>query len=259
MAKNSELIRLHNAEWLQKQKIAGEIAASVVQRFVHAVVPGITLKALEKMAADYIISAGAIPAFQGYRGFPGAVCISVNTTMVHGIPDDYSIKSGDVVTMDVGVNYENVIADTAFTCICGEADPIYYKLLQTCQKSLNNAIQAMAVGKRLGVIGHAIRSTVKNTGFGNIIKYGGHGLDYGQLHTEPFVCNNATPAEGIRIVPGLAIAIEPMLTIDGDISTTVMEDNWSVKTKGISCHFEHSVTVDEDGKIYIITENGMEA
>jgi methionyl aminopeptidase len=208
---------------------------------------------LNQFAEDFIISSKGIPTFKNYKGFPSGVCISVNKHLVHGIPTDYKLISGDVVSFDLGVTIEGAIADTAITCIYGEPkSEVHVQLLKATEESLMRGINAIAVGKRLGCIGQAISKCAKQHGFGLITQYGGHGLDWDIPHAPPFVSNKSTAEEGIHIQPGLGIAIEPMLVI-GSTETKTLADGWTVVTDGIGAHFEHSVFVHED-RVEIITD-----
>jgi methionyl aminopeptidase len=257
-----DLIILHGDQWLRRQQRAGTVVSEVLRTFANHVKQHpekLTLKELEQEAADIIAREGCTPTFKGYRGFPGAVCISVNEELVHGIPSDRELQEGDLITMDVGVTFEGAIGDAAFTCVYGERrDSSHVELLTACQTALQKAVQSVQLGKRIGTIGHVISKEARAKCYGVIVKYGGHGLGYDKPHAKPFVANQATPAQGVRIQPGMAIAIEPMFVM-GSPATTVKEDGWTVVTEGIGCHFEHSVTIGPDGQRHCITEHGMNA
>jgi len=249
------LIKLKNQNWLEKQRIAGRIAAETLVK-LQGFVEGRTfhsMKALNEVAEHYITQAGGTPTFKGYKGFPAGVCISINKHLVHGIPDDTVLNDGDVVSFDLGVTYEGAIADTALTCIFGTPkSQRHVELVKATEESLMKGIEAVAAGKRLGCIGHAIYKYARGKGFGVIDNYGGHGLDWDIPHAAPFVSNKANPEEGIRIQPGLAIAIEPMLVL-GSTNTHTLADGWTVATEDIGAHFEHSIYVHED-HVEIITD-----
>lgn len=248
-------ILLKDERWLTYQRMAGKIAAKTLVLLQKQVEEKTTSSMLElnEMAEKFIADAGGSPTFKGYKGFPAGVCISVNKQLVHGIPTDYRLQEGDLVSFDLGVTIEGAIADTAITCIYGAPKSSQHvKLVQATEASLMKGIQAIQVGKRLGVIGHAISRSAKGDGFGLITNYGGHGLDWNTPHASPFVENKSEPDRGIRIQPGLSIAIEPMLVI-GQPSTRTLEDNWTVVTPDIGAHFEHSVFVHED-RVEIITD-----
>lgn len=249
------IIKLKNQDWLEKQRVAGKIAARALTELEKLVAEKTTYSLLElnHFAESLIVNAGGTCTFKGYKGFPAGVCISVNKHLVHGIPTDYKLQDGDVISFDLGVTYEGAIADTAITCIYGPAkSELHTKLVKATEESLMRGIDAVAVGKRLGSIGSAISKCAKQHSFGLIAQYGGHGLDWNTPHAAPFVSNKGSPDEGIRIQPGLAIAIEPMLVI-GSTETKTLDDGWTVVTDNIGAHFEHSIFVHED-HVEIITD-----
>jgi methionyl aminopeptidase len=246
-----QFIKLKDDEYFDRLKLSGMVVAKCLKRFkdlVDAETPNLNLLDIEKQCADIIFNHGCIPTFYGYKGFPGKVCLSVNKALVHGIPKDYVLKSGDIVTLDLGAHTEcGVIADAAVSAIYGEPkDRRHPEMLKYCKDSLRKGIDAIEVGKQLGCIGNAINYHVKSSGYKLIVDYGGHGIDRYKPHAQPFVLNKARKNEGIRIQPGLSIAIEPMLAI-GSNKTQKLGDGWTVVTKDMGCHFEHSVFVKEDG------------
>jgi len=251
----NSLVRLKDKDWLEKQRVAGRIAAETLL-LLEGFVKGRTfhsLLALNEVAEHYITKNGGTATFKGYKGFPAGVCISVNKEMVHGIPKDIVLDDGDIVSFDLGVTYQGAIADTAITCIFGTPkSERHVTLVKATEESLMKGIEAIQVGSRLGVIGQAISKHAKTYGFGVINNYGGHGLDWDVPHAPPFVENKSDETRGIRIQPGLAIAIEPMLVL-GSTSTTTLSDGWTVVTPDLSAHFEHSVYVHED-HVEIITD-----
>lgn len=245
---NSGFFKLKDSLWLDRQRVAGKVASQTLQLLSGLVKDKTKLSMLElnALAENYIIENKCTPTFKNYHGFPAGVCISVNEQLVHGIPTDYVLQEGDVVSFDLGATFEGAIADTALTVIYGEPKkPEHAKIIAACEDSLMKGIAAVAVGKRIGSIGYAIHKTAKGHGFNVINNYGGHGLDYDTPHAGPFVANRASPEEGIRIQPGLAIAIEPMLVF-GSTDSHVDKDGWTVIGKGISSHHEHSIFVDND-------------
>lgn len=251
----NSLVRLKDKNWLDKQRVAGRIAAETL-KLLEDLVKNKTshsLIELNQIAEDFIAKNNGVPTFKGYKGFPAGVCISVNKELVHGIPKDYTLVDGDIVSFDLGVTIEGAIADTAITCIFGEPKSEKLNLLiKATEESLMAGINAIQVGKRLGVIGQAISKCAKNYGFNLINNYGGHGLDWNVPHAPPFVENKSDETKGIRIQPGLAIAIEPMFVL-GSTVTTTLNDGWTVVTPDLSAHFEHSVFVHED-HVEIITD-----
>lgn len=248
-------IKLKNQDWLEKQRIAGRIAANALINLQTQVENKTTRSLIElnESAEKLIAEAGGIPTFKGYKGFPAGVCISVNRQLVHGIPTDYKLRDGDLVSFDLGVTIEGAIADTAITCIYGQPkSEKHVTLVKATEESLMRGIEAIAVGKQLGVIGNAISRCAKNYGLSVITKYGGHGLDWDHPHAPPFVENKSESNVGPRIQVGLSIAIEPML-LTGSTDTHVSDDGWTVMTNEIGAHFEHSIYVHED-RVEIITD-----
>jgi methionyl aminopeptidase len=252
----NNFVRLKNTDWLEKQRVAGRIAAEallLLQSRLFLASVGPTLTKLNQAAEDYIHSKGGVCTFKGYKGFPAGVCISVNKQVVHGIPTDYRLQNGDIVSFDLGVTIEGAIADTAITCIYGEPhSERHTQMIKTTEEALMKGIEAIKVGERLGVIGQAIYKHAHSQGFSVINNYGGHGLDWNIPHASPFVENKSDPSRGIHIQPGLAIAIEPMLTL-GSVTTKTLDDGWTVVTPDLSAHFEHSIFVHED-HVEIITD-----
>lgn len=252
---NTGFFLLKGQDWLDKQRIAGKIAAQTLILLENEVKNRTTKSTLElnNIAEEFIIKSGGLPTFKGYKGFPSGVCISINKELVHGIPKDIHFKDGDVVSFDLGVTIEGAIADTALTCIYGTPkSELHLKLIKATDDALMKGISAISVGKQLGCIGNAISKSVKGDGFAIVNNYGGHGLGWNNPHTAPFVANKANINEGIRIQPGLSIAIEPMAVINSAF-TKVLDDGWTVVTNDIGSHAEHSIYVHEN-HVEILTD-----
>jgi methionyl aminopeptidase len=258
-----KILRLKDQEWLMIQKKAGRAVSHALRSCVDAVrnKSKITPKDLERIAAEHIDihgPNGCIPTFLGYRNFPAMICVSVNNALVHGVPDDRELQDGDVITFDMGATLNGVIADAAYTCVRGDPkDDRIPIMLKTCQEALHAAIKAIKVDEQIGIIGHTIWNHVRYTPFGLVTAYGGHGIDTNELHATPFVPNKSKKNEGVRIQPGLSIAIEPMMTLTKNTNTKTLPDKWTIVTKDVGCHFEHSVTLDENGIPHTITEHDM--
>lgn len=253
--RNNGFFKLKNQDWLDKQRVAGKVAAQTLNLLQSLVKEKtkLTLIELSRIAESFILENKCTPTFKGYKGFPESVCISVNEQLVHGIPTDYLLQEGDLVTFDLGATFEGAIADTAVTCIYGEPKKAeHVKLVNACEEALMKGIEAIVVGKKLGVIGYAINRSAKHNGFNVINDYGGHGLDWNNPHMPPFVANRSDPDEGFRIQPGLAIAIEPLLTF-GSTATRIGDDNWTIYCSQLCAHFEHSIFVHEN-KVEILTD-----
>jgi methionyl aminopeptidase len=255
----SGLFRLKSQDWLDRQRIAGKIAAKTLVMLKQQVLTKACDSPilLNEMAEQYILDSGGTCTFKGYKGFPAGVCISINKQLVHGIPSDVKLVDGDVISFDLGVTYEGAIADTAITVIWGEPQHDKYRILiKATEEALMRGIGAVAVGKKLDSIGYAISKYAKDQGMGVITNYGGHGLDWNTPHAPPFVSNTGSYNEGFRIQAGLAIAIEPMLVF-GSARTHTLDDGWTVVTDDIGAHFEHSIYVHEDHVEIITARDGL--
>lgn len=256
-----QIISLKDKDFLEKQKIAGEVVKNLHREFfkmIKGMSENLSLRKLGDFADDFIKSNNCTPTFYNYNGFPSVICTSINKELVHGFSNrDIILKTGDIIKIDVGVTYESSIADCAMTFVYGKTTDNIMKLLLSCQESLYEAIDGFKPGNRIGIIGNIIYNKSKKDGFGVIDKYGGHGIDYDVLHAAPFISNKSKSDEGIMIQPGMSIAIEPMFVLGKNTNTKVLNDKWTVITKEIGVHFEHSVTLDENGKCHIITDHGI--
>jgi methionyl aminopeptidase len=255
----SEFITLKDDLWLKRQRVAGIAVSSCIKKFAEILKndSGMSLKDIQKISLEIIKSMDCTPTFLNYKGFPGAVCLSVNECLVHGIPSDYVLQDGDVVTLDLGATYEGAIADAAFTCIHGTPkNPKHIEMLALCQQSLNAGIRAIEIDKRVGVIGSAIWNTVKNSEFSLVEEYGGHSLSYDVPHADPFVPNKSAVNYGPKLKQGMTLAIEPILIMGKSSQTKILEDKWTVVGKDIGCHFEHTTFIHEN-YVEVITEHGM--
>lgn len=253
---NDEFVILKNQDWLERLRVAGKCVSSVMtllETLIKEKTP-LSLNEMNVFAEDQIIKQDCTPTFKGYKGFPAAVCMSVNQQLVHGMPSDYKLQDGDLISFDFGATYKGAIADSAITCIFGEPkSKEHNSIISATQGSLYAGIGAVKVGSRIGSIGHAVWRYSRDKGFRVIENYGGHGIDENTPHAQPFVSNKALPSEGVRIQPGLTIAIEPMLVpYRSNITTRVGGDGWTVYTEEIGAHFEHTIFVHED-KVEVIT------
>lgn len=251
-----DIITLKDDVWLENQRHAGKCVSRILGACKDMIEANLTLslKDLENKALEIMEDMDCTPTFKGYRGFPSAICTSVNTQVVHGIVTDYVLKDGDIISVDLGATYKGAIADAASTFVYGEAkSQRILDMIAACNNALYAGIDAARVGNRLGAIGSAIHKSVKDTGFALIVDYGGHGINFETPHAPPFVANKASPTSGPRIQSGLAIAIEPMLILSRDSKTRVDEnDGWTVWANDLACHFEHSIFVGEN-KTEILT------
>lgn len=211
-----------------------------VAKFIR---PGIPTARLDQIAEEFIRDHGAEPAFKGYRDFPATLCISVNEAVVHGIPTAYELQEGDIISIDCGTELKGYFGDSAYTYCVGEVKPEVMKLLKETKESLRLGIEQAKVGKRIGDISFAIQQHARKHGYGVVRELVGHGVGR-SLHEEPEVPNFGKRGQGIKLLPGLVIAIEPMINM-GKRDVEQLEDGWTIVTKDRkpSAHFEHTVAV----------------
>lgn len=232
---------------LQYMREAGRIVAETHRLMSQAVKPGITTRELDQIAETYIKSQNAIPSFKGYNGFPSSICASVNDELVHGFPGSRKLNEGDIISIDIGAQFEGYHGDSAWTYAVGEVTPEVQRLLDVTEASLHAGLALIKPDIRLYTISHAIQKVIEDAGFSVVREYVGHGIG-ADLHEEPQIPNYGIPDRGPRLKTGMVLAIEPMVNI-GERYVRTLEDNWTVVTEdGSWCaHFEHTVAVTEDG------------
>ncbi|MAT61383.1 MAG: type I methionyl aminopeptidase [Micrococcales bacterium] len=237
---------------------AGLLVSEALTACANAVTPGVTTAELDVIAADVIGSAGAQPSFLGYYGFPAVICASVNDEVVHGIPSDRALKVGDLVSIDCGAIVDGWHGDAAVTVPVGDVGPELLRLSETTRESLWQGICAVAVGGRLGDIGAAVEGCVRATSpdYGIVRDYVGHGIG-SQMHMSPPVPNFGRVGKGLRLKSGMAVAIEPMVTV-GSADVSVLEDNWTVATDtgNVAAHWEHTVAITDRGPWVLTAPDG---
>ncbi|BDG34222.1 type I methionyl aminopeptidase [Parageobacillus sp. VR-IP] len=226
---------------------AGKIVALTRKELEKHIRPGITTKELDAIAEDVIRQYGAIPSFKGYNGFPGSICTSVNEELVHGIPGNRVLKEGDIISIDVGAQYNGYHADSAWTYPVGEIAEETKKLLEVTEKSLYIGLEEAKPGARLSNISHAIQTYVESHHFSIVREYVGHGIGQ-DLHEDPQIPHYGPPNKGPRLKPGMTLCIEPMVNA-GSRYVKTLADNWTVVTvDGKMCaHFEHTIAITENG------------
>jgi methionyl aminopeptidase len=237
---------------IERMRAAGLVVADALQRTADAVAPGVTTKYLDAVAAAVIRGHRALPSFLGYHRYPATICVSVNDEVVHGIPGDYALAEGDVVSIDCGAIVDGWHGDAAVTVGVGAISNADQGLIDVTEDALWRGIGAMRVGNHLSDIGHAIESYVRGRGtYGIVEDYTGHGIGT-EMHQEPNVPNVGRPGRGPALAVGVVLAIEPMLT-RGGIATYELADGWTVKTTDGSraAHFEHTVAITEDGPVVL--------
>lgn len=245
----SQFIPLHNQDWLSRQKIAGKCVSECLAESKRLILSEAKLsgKDIESLCLKIFTSYQCTPTFFGYRGFPGAICLSINNELVHGIPNNKNFLPGDVIKIDLGATYQKAIADAAITVIYGTPkSQKHQELIIAASKSLEEGIKAIKIGKRIGEIGNAIYNFVRLTEFHLITDYGGHGIDEDIPHAAPFVPNKSSKNEGVRFQPGMSLAIEPMLVMGDNRTRVSKQDGWTVLTDGIGAHFEHTIFITNE-------------
>ena len=237
------MIILKSPQEIEIMARAGEIVADVLKSLRGMIAAGATTKELDHFADERIRAFGGKSAFKGYRGYPSSICTSVNEVVVHGIPSSRRLKEGDIISIDIGVNYEGFFGDAAYTFPVGNVDPDTSKLLRVTEEALFLGIGMAIEGNRLYDVSHAIQEHVEKNGFSVVRTFVGHGIGR-QLHEEPQVPNFGVAGQGPRLRQGMTLAIEPMVNV-GTFDVKVLEDGWTAVTQDgkRSAHFEHTVVV----------------
>jgi methionyl aminopeptidase len=247
-------IQYKTDEQVHAMRLAGIIVGETLEILRGSVAVGVTTNELDALAERHIRSRGAIPSFKGYQGFPATICASVNEEIVHGIPSDRPIRDGDVVSIDCGAIFDGWHGDAAFTVAVGRVDPKDQALIDTCEASLWAGIAAAHIGGRLTDIGHAVERSIKSRGrYGILQEYGGHGIGT-EMHQDPHVLNYGKRGRGPELVPGLVLAVEPMIT-RGSHRTRILTDAWTVVSADAAkaAHFEETFTLMPDGRPWVLT------
>lgn len=246
------MIVLKTSRELAAMRDAGRISAKALKLAGSMVEPGVTTWEIDQAARRFIEEQGAVPSFLGYGGFPASACISVNDVVIHGIPGkDIVIRQGDIVSIDIGATYEGFVGDNAWTFPCGEITAEAQGLLDATREGLFEGIAAAKAGNRIGDVGSAVQRYVEARGYSVVREYVGHGVG-AKMHEDPSVPNYGTPGRGVRLLPGMAIAIEPMINL-GKKEIRQMNDGWTIKTAdgSLSAHFEHTVAITPDGPVIL--------
>ena len=225
---------------------AGEILVRTMDLLAGKIRPGVTTGELDAAAEKFIRSQGAVPAFKGYRGFPGSICASPNEMVVHGIPGRFKLTRGDVLSVDIGVVFDGWVADAARTFPVGDVSPVAEKLLEVTEASLFKAVEQCRPGNRLGDVGHAVQDHVESGGFSIVRSLVGHGIGR-DMHEEPQIPNYGAPGKGVPLEPGMVLAIEPMTTA-GRHAVRMGDDGWAIYSQdgSLAAHFEFTVAITED-------------
>lgn len=250
------MIVLKSEREIEVMKTACRISAEALKKAGEAVRPGVSTAQIDELIREFIEKSGATPTFLGYNGFPASACISINNEVIHGIPEnDRIIRSGDLVSIDLGASINGFTGDTAATFAAGDISEEAKRLKDTTEESLYEGIKAAVPGGRLGDIGHAIQSYCEKRGYSVVREFTGHGIGT-NLHEDPAVPNYGTPGRGVRLATGMTLAIEPMINI-GKADVRKMPNDWTIVTADDkpSAHFEHTIAITSNGPI-ILTKCG---
>jgi methionyl aminopeptidase len=236
-----------SAEELNKMRRAGKVVAEMHDVTRAAAKPGVTTRDLDKLAREVLDRRGARSNFLNYHGFPAVICTSPNDMIVHGIPGDYTLEEGDILSIDCGAIIEGYHGDAAYTMGVGEISKQAQQLIDVTERSLWAAIDQMEQGNRLSDIGHAVQTVAEAAGFSVVREYVGHAIGTA-MHEEPQVPNYGPPGKGIKLRSGHVFAVEPMVNVGGP-GTRLLDDGWSVVTAdgSLSAHWEHTIAVTDDG------------
>jgi len=241
------LIVLKSDDEIKRMRESCRIVAEVLEGIRKHVSSGVTTRELDEFAESFIRSKGAKPAFKGYRGYPSTICASVNEQVVHGIPSSVKLKKGDIISIDIGVYYNGFYGDAALTLPVGDISSKAKKLLAVTEESLQVGIENAVTGNRLSDISFAIQNNVEPEGFSVVRNFVGHGIGR-KLHEEPQIPNFGKPGQGPKLMPGMTLAIEPMVN-EGGWEISILNDGWTAVTKdqSLSAHFEHTVAITKNG------------
>ncbi|MBW1790676.1 MAG: type I methionyl aminopeptidase [Deltaproteobacteria bacterium] len=245
-------ILLKSAEEIQILQEANQIVALTLAMVRRNIEPGISTLQLDKLAEKFVQKKNAVPAFKGYRGFPGSLCVSINEQVVHGIPSKkVKLREGDIISIDFGVKYKGFYGDAAITVPVGSIDENTEKLIAVTRTSLQKAIAQVQSGNRISDISLAVQEYVERNGFSVVRQFVGHGIGQ-NLHEPPEIPNYVRKERSPKLMPGMVLAIEPMVNA-GKADVKILKDGWTVITadKKPSAHFEHSVAVTENGPLVL--------
>jgi len=253
----SRAVHLRDRDEVEAIRAAAQLVARTLQLMRREVRPGVTTATLDRLAEEFIRGQGGRPSFKGYRGFPASICASVNDEVVHGIPGPRTLREGDIIGVDVGVELEGFHGDAAWTFAVGEVSPEAARLLQVTREALARGIAQAQPGARIGDISHAVQSHVEAAGFSVVRELVGHGIGR-EMHEEPQVPNYGPPGRGPKLMVGQVLAIEPMVNV-GAPDVVTRDDGWTIATRDgrLSAHFEHTVAVDATGPAILSEPDGV--
>jgi methionyl aminopeptidase len=241
------MITIKSPREIELMRRSGKVTSKTLGALMRAVRPGMTTRELDRLAEQSIRSMGGIPTFKGYNGFPATICTSVNDQVVHGIPGDYVLVDGDLLSIDIGTTLDGYVSDSAVTVPVGAITPEAERLMKVTQECLMLAIAQMVPGNHLSDIGHAVQQHAEANGYGVVRDLVGHGIGT-KMHEEPQVPNFGPTGQGIALRPGLVLAVEPMIN-EGAHPVRTLADGWTVVTADgkLAAHFEHTIAVTDEG------------
>ncbi len=248
------MIVVKTAREIRQMQDACKLSARALRLAGQAIEPGVSTYEIDTLVRKFIEEQGATPSFLGYGGFPASTCISVNNVVIHGIPSKKTIlKAGDIVSVDVGAYLNGYHGDNAYTFACGDITKEAQALLDATKESLYEGIKQAVKGNRVGDISSAVQQYTEARSYSVVRDFVGHGVG-AKLHEEPSVPNFGTPHRGVRLIPGMTLAIEPMINM-GDHRVKVLDDEWTVVTVdgSLSAHFEHTIAITSDGPVIMTT------
>lgn len=244
------MVSLKTSKELLDMKLSCQISAQALKLAGELIRPGVSTAHVNKMVHEFIVSQGAKPTFLGYGGFPAACCISINDEVIHGIPSDRIIREGDIVSVDVGAAINGYTGDNAATFAAGAVSDEARKIMEVTEQCLYKAIEAAQPGNRLGDVGYAVQSYAESFGFAVVRDFVGHGVGK-KLHEAPEVPNYGTPGRGLRLMPGMTLAIEPMINVKGGAVKTLKNGTVLTASGSLSAHFEHTIAITADGPVIL--------
>lgn len=249
------MISVKSQDEIELMRRAGKIVASVIDDLKPLVKAGITTAKIDSLAEELIAAEDAIPAFKGYRGFPATMCTSINAEIVHGIPArNIFLKEGDIISLDLGVNFKGYFSDMAITLAVGAINARAKKLLDVTKKALDEGLKQVRAGNHLSNVSYAIQNFVEKNGFSVVRQFVGHGIGK-ELHEEPEIPNFGRPNQGPRLAAGMTLAIEPMVNM-GTWESVILDNGWTAVTRDgeLSAHFEHTVLITEGAPEILTTK-----
>jgi len=250
------MVILKSPQEIAKLRKSNQIVAEILRELELKIEPGVSTLFLNNLAERLTLEQNARPAFKGYREYPYTLCTSVNNGVVHGFPSKTALKDGDILSIDFGVLYDGYYGDAAITVGVGKISEVAQRLIRATKEALYLGIEKAVPGGRLSDISHAIQSHVERDGFSVVRKFVGHGIG-SSLHEEPQIPNFGKPGTGVRLKPGMTLAIEPMVN-EKDHDVEILDDGWTAVTKDgrLSAHFEHSIAITDKGSVILSAKDG---